>query len=285
MTGLRVEKDMTDTDNTQILYEAICAIAESYTSIVYVDVTDRRVYPIRLDDYASRYREAIDAGHDMETITSMYVRETVFPDDAEAMMSLADIGHVRKKLESENQLFYVYRCMHDGKPVYYRLKIVPIEGGTKLIYGFENFDKQFRTQLQIKAEREMQMMLVDGLSREYLSVWHLDGKSRKVALIRNNGAPEENAEPVRIGETMIDYHFSMQKYFGDFVSGDDFDRLMRETSYEALVKNASEGDLYRINYTRINTDKTTSHFQVCYAKIVDAAGIADFVFGFRIIDN
>jgi hypothetical protein len=232
-----------------------------------------------------RYREAFDAGNDLETILGMYVKETVYRDDADKLMRYADLDYVMKKLESENPLIYVYRCVHDEKMVYYRLKIVPIEGGQKLIYGFENFDKQFRDQLQIKSQREMQMMLVDGLSREYLSVWHLDGKSRKVALIRNNGAPEDNAEPVRIGETMIDYHFSMQKYFGNFANGDDFDRLMHETSYESLVKNAGEQDLYRINYTRINTNGTTSHFQVCYAKIVDAAGICDFVFGFRNIDD
>lgn len=275
---------MIDIKETQIVYEAFCAIAESYTSILYADLSDNSVHPIRLDEYAMRYKDVIEKNGSMESALDAYARETVYKDDADTLMRFADYDYVMKRLERENPVFFVYRCVHDEKMVYYRLKIVPIEGGTKLIYGFENFDKQFRTQLQMKSEREMQMMLVDGLSREYLSVWHLDGKSRKVALIRNNGAPEDNAEPVRIGETMIDYHFSMQKYFGNFVSGDDFDRLMHETSYDSLVKNAGDSDLYRINYTRINTNGTTSHFQVCYAKIVDAAGICDFVFGFRNID-
>ena len=276
---------MIDLKETQIVYEAFCAIAESYTSIVYADIEKEKVYPVRLDDFAIRYKQAFEESNDLETVFSMYVRDTVYKDDADRLMRYSDYDYVMKKLETENPVFFVYRCVHDENMVYYRLKIVPIDEGRKLIYGFENFDKQFRTQLQIKAQREMQMMLVDGLSREYLSVWHLDGKSRKVSLIRNNGAPEDNAEPVRIGETMIDYHFSMQKYFSTFVSGDDFDRLMLETSYESIVKNAGDQDLYRINYTRINTNGTTSHFQVCYAKIVDAAGICDFVFGFRNIDD
>ncbi len=129
------------------------------------------------------------------------------------------------------------------------------------------------------------MMLVDGLSREYMSVWYLDGKSRKVKLIQNNGSEKENAAPVKIGETVIDYHFSMQKYYGSYVDPEDFDRMMRETSYETLVENTTEDDLYSINYIRINPDKTRSHFQVCYAKITDDAGIANFVFGYRNIDN
>ncbi len=276
---------MIDLNETQIVYEAFCAIAESYTSIVYADIEKGQVYPIRLDDFAIRYRQAFEDSNDLETVFSMYVRDTVYKDDSDRLMRYSDYDYVMKKLETENPVFFVYRCVHDEKMIYYRLKIVPIDNGRKLIYGFENFDKQFRTQLKIKSEREMQMMLVDGLSREYMSVWHLDGKSRKVSLIRNNGAPEDNAEPVRIGETMIDYHFSMQKYFSNFVSGDDFDRLMFETSYESIVKNAGYQDLYRINYTRINTNGTTSHFQVCYAKIVDEAGICDFVFGFRNIDD
>ena len=276
---------MIDLNETQIVYEAFCAIAESYTSIVYADIEKGQVYPIRLDDFAIRYRQAFEDSNDLETVFFMYVRDTVYKDDSDRLMRYSDYDYVMKKLETENPVFFVYRCVHDEKMIYYRLKIVPIDNGRKLIYGFENFDKQFRTQLKIKSEREMQMMLVDGLSREYMSVWYLDGKSRKVSLIRNNGAPEDNAEPVRIGETMIDYHFSMQKYFSNFVSRDDFDRLMFETSYESIVKNAGDQDLYRINYTRINTNGTTSHFQVCYAKIVDEAGICDFVFGFRNIDD
>ena len=192
---------------------------------------------------------------------------------------------VFEELKKESPLLHIYRTIHDDRIVYYRLKIVPVEDGRKLIYGFENIDSQYRIQLEVKSEREMHTMLLDGLSREYMSVWYLDGKSRKVRLLQNNGTDSENGEPVRIGNTMVDYHFSMQKYFGAFVSPDDFDRMMNETSYESLVKNAGENDMYCINYIRINPDRSTSHFQVCYAKTIDASGTANFVFGFRNTDS
>ena len=73
----------------------------------------------------------------------------------------------------------------------------------------------------------------------------------------------------------------MQKYYGNFVDPEDFDRMMRETSYETLVEKTNEEDLYSVNYVRINPDKTRSPFQVCYAKITDSSGIANFVFGYR----
>lgn len=276
---------MVDINESRILYESFCAIAESYTSIVYVDAKDRKVYPIRLDDYSQRYEKAIAEGRDMTELLGIYVSDTVYREDAEGLLKYGDYDFVQEKLKTENPLFYTYRAIHEDKILYYRLKIVTIEDGQKIVYGFENFDGQFRLQMKMNAEREMRMMLVDGLSREYMSVWYLDGKSRKVKLIQNNGSEKENAAPVKIGETVIDYHFSMQKYYGSYVDPEDFDRMMRETSYETLVENTTEDDLYSINYIRINPDKTRSHFQVCYAKITDDAGIANFVFGYRNIDN
>ena len=271
-------------NEAKMLYEAFFAIAESYTSIIYMDTEDEKAYTIRLDDYSARYEEALKAHPSMHDIVQQYVKDTVYKEDADGVMKLTDRKYVEERLKSETPILHVYRTIHNEKIVYYRLKIVPVEDGKKLIYGFENIDSQFRVQLEINAEREKQMTFLDCLSREYMSVWYLDGKSRKVALIKNNGTDSENGEPVRIGSTMVDYHFSMLKYFGNFARPEDFDRLMQETGYDALVENAGENDLYSVNYTRINPDKSTSLFQVCYAKTTDSSGVANFVFGFRKID-
>ncbi len=276
---------MVDVNESRILYESFCAIAESYTSIVYLDVEENKAYPIRLDDYSKRYEERLSQGISMTEIVEEYVRDTVYSDDAEGLLELADHDRVIEKLKKEIPIFHTYRAIHNGQIVYYRLKIVPIEDGKKIVYGFENFDKQFRYQLAIKAEKETQMMLVRGLSREYMSVWYLDGKSRKISLIQDNGSDMENGEAVQIGKTMVDYHFSAQKYYGNFVDPEDFDRMMAATAYETLVEKTGEDDLYRVNYIRINSDKSRSHFQVCYAKITDASGIANFVFGYRNVDG
>ncbi len=276
---------LVDVNESRILYESFCAIAESYTSIVYVDADDRKVYPIRLDDYSKRYEKIISKGLDMSEILGLYIKETVFKEDAPGLMRFADFDFVAEKLATENPIFYTYRAIHNEDILYYRLKIVPIEDGKKIVYGFENFDRQVRHQLKMKSDSELKMMLVKGLSREYMSVWYLDGKSRKVKLIQNNGSESENAAPVRIGETIVDYHFSMQKYFGSFVDPEEFDRMMYETSYDRLCEQTGEDDLYSINYIRINPDRSRSHFQVCYAKITDGAGIANFIFGYRNMDN
>ena len=276
---------MLDQDSAKMLYEAFFAIAESYTSILYMDTKDERAYAIRLDEYSSNYEDVIRSHPRLKDVIEQYAKESVYRDDAPGLLRLTESEYVVEKLKTENPIRYIYRAVRGDRIIYYRLKIVPIENGEKLIYGFENIDIQYRSQLEIKAEREKQMTLLDGLSREYMSVWYLDGKSRKVSLVRNNGSEAENGEAVRIGNTMVDYHFSMTKYFGGFARPEDFERLMSETSYESLVSNAGEDDLYSVNYVRINPDMSLSHFQVCYAKIVDAVGVADFVFGFRCIDS
>ncbi len=276
---------MVDVNESRILYETFCAIAESYTSIVYLNAEDRKVYPVRLDEYSRKYEEELMTGPDHPTLMRKYVNDYVYKDDAEGLLRYADFDYVTNKLKEVCPIFYTYRAIHNEKVVYYRLKIVTIDNGQKIVYGFENFDKQFRWQMRLQAEKEHQMMLVNGLSREYMSVWYLDGKSRKVTLIQNNGSEKDNAAPVKIGEMIVDYHFSMQKYYGSFVDPEDFDRMMRETSYENLVEKTTENALYRVNYVRINPDATRSNFQVCYAKITDDSGIANFVFGYRNKDD
>lgn len=276
---------MNDQDGIRLLYDAFFAIAESYTSMSYVDVADQKTYPIRYDSYSERYKDVMETHPVFGDVLGQYVKDTVYRDDAAAVMRFADIDYVTEKLKEENPLLHVYRTIHNDRVIYYRLKVVPIEEGKRLVFGFENIDKEYRRQLEIKASNERSMLLLDGLSREYMSVWFIDGRSRKVTMIRNNGTEAENGEAVRIGNMMVDYHFSMQKYFGKFVRPEDFDHLMEATSYDSLVKNAGDNDLYCINYLRVEPDGNSHHFQVCYAKITDEAGTADFVMGFRNIDS
>ncbi len=276
---------MSDQSDIRLLYEAFFAIAESYTTIVYADTETDTAHAIRLDDFSKRYEEILDSGKSIKEIFGRYINETVAKDDASAIKKYADIAYVKEKLKESAVLYHIYRTVHGETIMYYRLKIIAIEDGKKLIYGFENIDNQYRRQIEIQADREKMMMLFDGLAREYMSVWYLDGKSRKVKLMKNNGSDSENGDAVRIGNTMVDYHFSMQRYFGDFVSPEDFDRLMEETAYETLVKKVREDELYCVNYIRINQDQSKNHFQACYAKMVDNTGIASFVLGFRKIDT
>ncbi len=275
---------MTDQNDIRLLYEAFFAIAESYTTIIYADTETNTAHAIRLDDFSKRYEQVLASGETIESIFGRYIDETVAKDDVYGIKKYADIDYVKEKLEEIPILYHIYRTVHGETIMYYRLKIIAIEDGKKLIYVFENIDNQYRRQIEIQADREKMMMLFDGLAREYMSVWYLDGKSRKVKLMKNNGSDAENGDAVRIGNTMVDYHFSMQKYFGDFVSAEDFDRLMEETSYESLVQKVRDDELYCVNYIRINPDETKSHFQACYAKMVDNTGIENFVLGFRKIE-
>lgn len=272
---------MNEQDRIDFLNSVFSKIAETYTTIVYMDTSDGKIYPIRLDEYSKKYEEIMAKQPSMHDLMELYAKETVYKDDIDDVVMLGDYAYVTERLKKEPTLIHIYRSIHNNRIVYYRLKIIMFEDGKKLLYGFENIDEQYRLQLEVKAERTLHAKILQALSREYLSVWYLDGKSRKVRLIQNNGEESENGEAVRIGSTMVDYHFSLQKYFSKYVSPDDFDRLMNETSYETVVKKAGDNDLLYINYIRINPDGTKSHFQVCYAKIDDDSGVANFVVGFR----
>ena len=96
-----------------------------------MDSTDRKVYPIRLDDYSRRYEEILNGKPDMPTMLAAYVKDTVYSEDAEGLLAYGDFDYVVKRLETENPLFYMYRAIHNERIVYYRLKIVTI-GSAKI---------------------------------------------------------------------------------------------------------------------------------------------------------
>ena len=267
-----------------MFYDAFMAIAESYSSVLFIDTEDDVLYPVRLDAFSKRYEEELEKKPKARDMFRKYVDEIVFKDDREKLMRLVDKEYVIERLKSEGEILQIYRTVSNDRIIYYRLKVVQIENGKKLIYGFENIDKMYQKQMSENTERSQNLAVVKALSREYLSVWFLDGASRKIRLVQNNGAEEENGEAVRIGNMMIDYHFSIQKYFDGFVDPDDFDRLMDETSYETIVRKSNERNLYRVSYIRINPDGTRSQFQAVFAKIINENGIADFVVGFRNMD-
>lgn len=267
-----------------LFYDAFMAIAASYTSMVFIDTEDDTMYPIRLDNYSKRYEDMLEGKPKARDVFKRYVEETVFKDDRDKILRLIDIDYVSELVRDNREVSMIYRAVHKDNIVYYRLKIVQIEEGKKLIYAFENVDDQYRKQIEANSEKGLYDAVVKGLSREYLSVWYLDGASRKIRLIMNNGSEEENGEAVRIGNMMIDYHFSMQKYFDGYVDPEDFERLMNETSYESIVAKTNEKHLYRVSYIRINPDQTRSQFMAVFAKIVDEMGVANFVVGFKNMD-
>ena len=136
------EKEIAERD--RLRSEIDDAIARSYTSVFYVDAEDLTVHKVRLNREGRKVAAGIGEDTSLKTVMDAYVTALVHEDDAQGVSQFGDYDYVVSRLKESNPLFHTYRTIRDEKIVYYRLKIIPFDGGNKLVYGFEHFDDQIR---------------------------------------------------------------------------------------------------------------------------------------------
>nr|MCR5562158.1 response regulator [Desulfovibrio sp.] len=269
----------------KLLNEITSVIADSYSSIIYVDGEDMSVHSIRRPAKEEHGLESLHAGTSVRFMMDRYAEAFVFGDDRDAIAKFGDMDFVRMRLKRENPILRNYRALRDGKIVWHRLMIAPFDRHRKYVFAFENIDRQVQAERVAQAERERLSDMLEGLSREYLAVWFLDGKSGEVTLIENNCRNYDgSAEAIAIGRKKVDYRLSIGEYFKKFAPKEDYSRLMQETSYENLCEKVDEDATYAVNYRRARKNGSFAFFQVCFGKIIDASGNVNFVVGFRDID-
>lgn len=269
--------------NQRLLYEIDDAIARSYTSVLYVDRSDETVHVVRLNRLGRTLEaEGLEDPH-IRHVMDIYVNGLVYKDDAAEVLKYGDFHYVLEKLKETNPLFHTYRTIREGKIVYYRLKIIPFDNGTKIIYGFEHFDEQVREKQKRQTEYETQMTLLAGLSCEYESIWLVDAAMHHAKLIRSNMSPNASSEEMnRIREGS--YDTILGTYIDRYVVAEDRERMYLLASIDNLIRNTKDDEIYHVNYGRVNPAGEKNYIQLCVARVTDDMGVVRFVCGFRNID-
>ncbi len=267
----------------KLLYDIDDAIARSFTSVIYVDTADQVVNVVRLNRFGKLIEEEALRDPHLRNVMDIYVRTFVYRDDAAEVLRFGDLDYVRERLRETNPLFHTFRTIRDGKMVYFRLKIIPFDNGSKIVYGFEHYDAQIREKLARQSEHETQMTLLAGLSCEYEAIWLVDAAIHHARLIRNNmkdPACSEAMTSIKEGS----YDTIVGTYIDRYVVAEDRERLYQLSSLDNLMRNTKEDEIYHINYSRINPAGMKNYLQLCIARVTDDMGVVRFVCGFRNID-
>ncbi len=270
-------------EKQKLFYEIDDAIARSYTSVIYVDSDTREVTSVRLNRFGRTLVEEAHKDPHIGNVIDLYVKTFVYRDDAEEVRRFGDFDYVLSRLKETNPIFHTYRTIRDGRIVYYRLKIIPFDGGRKVVYGFEHFDAQIREKLARESEHETQMTLLAGLSCEYECIWLLDTAINHARLIRNNIDKSSRLNEM-YGATEGSYDAIVESYIDTYVVPEDRERLFLLTSMENLIRNTKEDEIFHIDYCRKDPEGVKNHIQLCFARVVDDMGVIRFVCGFRNVD-
>ena len=268
-------------DRERLLGEITAVIAESFSSIFYVDGAGRGAHSMRSSAEGEPGLEFLHPDEDLRSMMARYASGFVAVEDREQVARLGDMDYVRMLLEREKPVSRTYRTLRDGQASWRRVMIAPFDGGQKYVFAFEDIDRQVRTECAARAEKERLNDMLEVLSREYVTVWFLDGTSGSFTLVQSYGGKDASA----VIQGQPDYRRGMEAYFRQFAPKEEFDRLTRETSYETLCEKTGSGAMYTVNFLRAAPDGSHRYFQICYGMITDGAEQASFIVGFRDVDE
>lgn len=262
------------------------AIARSFTSVFYIDVKDQTATAVRLSRICREEWEQLgeDAKPNLREVMDYYTRMLVYKDDIDEVRRFGDFDYVMERLKETNPVYHTHRMIRYGLIVYYRLKIVPFDNGSKIVFGFEDYDDQIRENAAKKTEQELQMTLLAGLSCEYEAIWLVDAMLHHGKLIRSN---IKNTEKSRTMNAISsgNYETIIGTYIDRYVAAEDRKRIYDLSSIDNLMRNTKEDEIYHINYNRTDSEGVKNYMQLSVARVTDNKGVVKFVCGFRNIDS
>lgn len=259
----------------------IFALSQEYPEVFIIDIEKNEMSPCYPSLTGGHPEDSIHS-LDYDAAISGYIRDTVIADQQEHMLLVLSREYIKWSLRKGDTYTREYL---DRDNRYCEIKFIKPEAGDDIsivIMGYGVKDEEIRSKIEDARERDFQQSLMDGLSREYHTVW-LIHPDRTMELYRTTGI-STIMEALRIGMEVKDYSLCMPLYVKRYVSPQDQDRLLEEGTYYNLIKNIPENGIMPVTYRRIDSGGNETYHQVCFAK---AQGIDDeinIVMAFRDVD-
>ncbi len=154
------------------------ALSRDIESVYYVDISTGN-YLSYSSDGAYSLLEKDDRGTDFFSDCQRDIQKDVYSEDWEKVASALDRKNLLSALESRKSFSMDYRLVIEGKPTYYRMKVIPAETGSfrHFIVGVSNVDAQIAEEQRLMAERQnLQSVsrIAQALAQDYFIIYYVD---------------------------------------------------------------------------------------------------------------
>ncbi|MCR5800355.1 MAG: sensor domain-containing diguanylate cyclase [Lachnospiraceae bacterium] len=288
IVGIDVDEDVRmrneQEEKDRIYRSGIYALCREYASVYYVNLKTGKVTPYNM---SSRI-EGMFGDHfyflDYDSAIEEYISKAVIPDERDKMRVILSRDYVGAILKRQEYFTKVYL---NNENKYCEMKCVKIEykdGIMEVVMGFAVKDDEIRREQTRKKQREFQMSLLDGLSREYRIVWLLR-RDYNMQLYRTSD-DEPSKEVVELGYAVgMNYANGFMEYVNRYIHEDDRDRIIKETNPDILMSKIPNRGLFTVTYRRLKKDGGFIYVQVCFAKAEGLNGETNIVLAARNVDD
>ena len=154
------------------------ALSSDMESIYHVDIRNNSYQEFVSDgNYGSLRLEIV--GEDFFAECQRNIPQVVFEEDRERVMLALERGRLLSTLHRRQAYSMDYRLVIDGRPVYYRLKAIPVDGpdANHIIIGVSNIDAQVSDDRRMDSELRSETTythIARALAQDYFSVYYVD---------------------------------------------------------------------------------------------------------------
>ena len=260
------------------------ALSREYASVYFVNLDTKEVIPFGLSSRIEGMFGDSFYHLDYDKATEDYIDNAVHDEDKERMREILSRDYVRRSLINQDYFTRVYlnndNCYCEMKCV----KVAQEDASNVVIMGFAEKDDEIRTIQEHKKQKDFQLSLLDGLTRDYHTVFL--AKPGNIAELYRTTQDEFSDEYLKYREASSKgYKEGVDFYVDNYVLDEDKERLRSEMNFEDLLEKVPDSGIYTITYKRSDKEAGYKYMRICVSKAIAGNGEVDLVIGFRNVDT
>ena len=284
-------------EGIQFLDNLSKALAIPYDNIFVVNMdTGQSVCYCMGQVLRERYGDSFGNGN-YEDIMSTFVNNGVLEEDKHLFDQVRLLAGVKEILTDKQTYTINFRTHPKGNPHYIQCQFMkPDSDNNGFVMGVRNVHEKRKQELARQKKVEDALAEVErtnsalkeestisvALSKEYSSLFKIDGKTGAMSLYRTDGVGMNTKVLEELMEDG-DYSVVLNKYIDSFVIPEDRERVRELAGLDVLYDKVPDEGLYKLGFRR-SMAGIISYYEMSVVKIVDNGGNVTFVLGLRDVD-
>ena len=284
-------------EGIQFLDNLSKALAIPYDNIFVVNMdTGQSVCYCMGQVLRERYGDSFGNGN-YEDIMSTFVSNGVLEEDKHLFDQVRLLAGVKEILTDKQTYTINFRTHPKGNPHYIQCQFMkPDSDNNGFVMGVRNVHEKRKQELARQKKVEDALAEVErtnsalkeestisvALSKEYSSLFKIDGKTGAMSLYRTDGVGMNTKVLEELMEDG-DYSVVLNKYIDSFVIPEDRERVRELAGLDVLYDKVPDEGLYKLGFRR-SMAGIISYYEMSVVKIVDNSGNVTFVLGLRDVD-
>lgn len=261
--------------------DALLSLTEVYFCIYYMDIRRNRYVELFTADRGTRGVQGLSGRIDegFERMLCHLVPESY----VEELREFSDLSTLNERLSDKKAITREFQGIHGGWYRAYFIMADREETGeiAHVFWAVRRIDEEKERELKLTRKVQDGYRVVEGMIREYHTIWIVDTRDRSLRLYRSMEGFGVEKMPRR-REGALTYEELMDSFIEQFVAQEDRERIHKGTDLKNVLEQTKDHRLFSMNYQHAFTDGGRVFNQVVFASFPEEQTV---IMGYRNINE